>query len=53
MSPPAPSYPGYRAPVPYPISVSRHFGSSVVGPHHTWPQPPQFGPLGYRNNFPF
>merc|ERR1712110_28635 len=49
----APSYPGYRAPVPYPISVSRHFGSSVVGPHHAWPQPPQFGPLGYRNNFPF
>merc|ERR1719151_193488 len=49
----APSYAGSRAPVPYPISVSRHFGSSVVGPHHAWPQPPQFGPIGYHNNFPF
>merc|ERR1711936_800776 len=42
--------PSYSGPVPFPISASRHFGASVVGPHHAWPQPPHFGPIGYRNN---
>jgi len=42
-----------HGPVPYPISASRHFGQAVVGPHHSWPQAPHFGPIGYRNNFPF
>merc|ERR1712130_575047 len=39
--------------VPYPISASRHFGASVLGPHHTYPHDPPFGPIGYQNNFPF
>ena len=47
------SAPSYSGPVPFPISASRHFGASVVGPHHAWPKPPHFGPIGYRNNFPF
>merc|ERR1711963_1118555 len=52
--------PAYHAPVhgqsghvPYPISASRHFGASVLGPHHTYPHNPPFGPIGYHNNFPF
>merc|ERR1712088_1162725 len=40
--------PSYSGSVPFPISASRHFGASVVGPHHAWPQPPHFGPIGYR-----
>merc|ERR1711963_322596 len=48
----APQYHQSHGPVPYPISASRHFGQAVVGPHHSWPTAPHFGPIGYRNNFP-
>lgn len=45
--------PVHHGPLPYPISATRHFGASVLGPHHAYPQHPHFGPIGYHNNFPF
>merc|ERR1712223_2176920 len=52
--PPQPAHFGPRpGHLPFPIQATRHFGSSVVGPHHSWPQTPHFGPVGYHNNFPF
>merc|ERR1711863_84522 len=52
--PPQPAHFGPRpGHIPFPIQATRHFGSSVVGPHHSWPKTPHFGPVGYHNNFPF
>merc|ERR1712154_713138 len=36
--------PSYK-PDHYPISASRHFGASVLGPHHTYPHNPHLVPL--------
>jgi len=51
-----PSYhpgPHPGGPIPFPITATRHFGAAVVGPGHSWPRTPHFGPFGYKHNFPY